>query len=168
MISDLRKNGEERDDELQYEYSSSISDAESCSSDSEDDAISDQNQQHEPPYDFSSLMAQLPNPNKRGLSKYYDGKSQSFTSLSDAKCKEDLPKKERSPYKRKIKPSKSCADGLSDKNQDAFCNHNPNNKDITRNSSRGSCGNLLARNSGRNMLCRPPTIPLNKNSSRLA
>ena len=104
---------------------------------------------------------------RRGLSRYYDGKSQSFTSLSDAKCKEDLPKK-MSPYRRKIKPSKSYADGLSDKNQDASCNHNPNNKDITRNSSRGSCGNLLARNSGRNMLCRPPTIPLNKNSSRLS
>lgn len=72
MRNDQRQNGEERDDELQYESSSSISDAESCSSDSEDEAISDQNQPSDcrnfdasgPVYDFSSLMAQLPNPNK--------------------------------------------------------------------------------------------------------
>jgi hypothetical protein len=63
--NDLRQNGEDRDDELQYESdSSSISDAESCSSDSEDEAISRQNQPSGLVYDFSSLMAQLPNSSK--------------------------------------------------------------------------------------------------------
>ncbi|KAJ4731101.1 hypothetical protein LUZ62_048710 [Rhynchospora pubera] len=170
-----------REEQLQYEYSSSISgdsDVESCSSDSEDDATSNRNQPSDsgkldasgPIYDFSVLMAQLPDSNKRGLSKYYDGKSQSFTSLFDVKCVEDLPKKQ-SPYKRRIKPSKSYADGLSDKDQEAVCNYNPNNNGIAKNSSRGSCGNLLARNinNGRSSLsCRPPPIPLNKNSSRLS
>ncbi|KAJ1688100.1 hypothetical protein LUZ63_019490 [Rhynchospora breviuscula] len=170
-----------REEELQYEYSSSISgdsDVESCSSDSENDATSNRNQPSDsgkldssgPIYDFSALLSQLPDSNKRGLSKYYDGKSQSFTSLFDVKCVEDLPKKQ-SPYKRKIKPSKSYADGLSDKDQDAVCNYNPNNNGIAKNSSRGSCGNLLARNinnSRSNLLCRPPPIPLNKNSSRLS
>nr|XP_008375848.1 uncharacterized protein DDB_G0271670-like isoform X2 [Malus domestica] len=63
-------------------------------------------------FDLSDLMAQLPI--KRGLSKYFEGKCQSFTSLSKAKSIEDLAKKE-SPYKKRkaIKASKSYGGGLS-------------------------------------------------------
>ncbi|XP_050135105.1 protein OXIDATIVE STRESS 3-like isoform X1 [Malus sylvestris] len=63
-------------------------------------------------FDLSDLMAQLPI--KRGLSKYFEGKCQSFTSLSKAKSIEDLAKKE-SPYKQRkaIKASKSYGGGLS-------------------------------------------------------
>jgi hypothetical protein len=72
MSNNLRQSGEGREDEMQYEFSSSISDAESCSSDSDDEVISHHNQPSDcrkldasgPVYDFSSLMAQLPNPNK--------------------------------------------------------------------------------------------------------
>ncbi|WJX17589.1 hypothetical protein P8452_07484 [Trifolium repens] len=42
--------------------------------------------------DFSELLVQLHI--KRGLSKYYKGKSKTFRSLSDCKCLEDLSKKE--------------------------------------------------------------------------
>ncbi|KAL5983173.1 hypothetical protein ACLOJK_017256 [Asimina triloba] len=57
-----------------------------------------------PLYEMSSIMKQLPI--KRGLSQHFQGKSQSFTSLSNVKCLEDLAKPERSPNK-KLKPCKS-------------------------------------------------------------
>ncbi|XP_020589454.1 uncharacterized protein LOC110030851 [Phalaenopsis equestris] len=59
-----------------------------------------------PLYDFSYLVEQLPV--KKGLSKYYHGKSQSFTSLLEVKALEDLPKKETEViFTRKMKPCKS-------------------------------------------------------------
>ncbi|PRQ51126.1 hypothetical protein RchiOBHm_Chr2g0140911 [Rosa chinensis] len=62
-------------------------------------------------YDFSDLMAQLPI--KRGLSKYFQGKSQSFTFLSKVNSIEDLAKKE-TPYQRSkaLKSCKSYGGGL--------------------------------------------------------
>lgn len=50
---------------------------------------------------------------RRGLSKYFQGKSQSFTSLSKVRSIEDLAKKEN-PYnnRRKMKACKSYAGGL--------------------------------------------------------
>ncbi|KAJ8479633.1 hypothetical protein OPV22_023360 [Ensete ventricosum] len=53
-----------------------------------------------PLFELSSLMAQLPI--KRGLSRYFQGKSQSFTSLSDVRCIEDLAKEE-TPYRKRVK-----------------------------------------------------------------
>ena len=44
---------------------------------------------------------------RKGLSKYYQGKAQSFTSLSDAKSLEDLVKPVRTLYKKKVKSFKS-------------------------------------------------------------
>ncbi|KAL0552860.1 hypothetical protein IC582_011988 [Cucumis melo] len=44
-----------------------------------------------PLYELSELMANLPI--KRGLSKFYNGKSQSFTSLASVKSLEDLAKR---------------------------------------------------------------------------
>ncbi|XP_065868810.1 protein OXIDATIVE STRESS 3-like [Euphorbia lathyris] len=70
----------------------------SSSSDHVDDASSKSN--NGPLFQLSELMAHLPI--KRGLSKYYEGKSQSFTSLSGVISIEDVPKKGR-----KIKASKS-------------------------------------------------------------
>ncbi|KAM6601545.1 protein OXIDATIVE STRESS 3 [Cannabis sativa] len=64
-----------------------------------------------PLYELSELMSQLPI--KRGLSKFFQGKSQSFTSLSKVLSIEDLAKKEN-PYniRRKMKACKSYAGGL--------------------------------------------------------
>ncbi|XP_022721476.1 uncharacterized protein LOC111278958 [Durio zibethinus] len=62
-----------------------------------------------PLYELSELMAQLPI--KRGLSKYFHGKSESFTSLSSVKSIEELAKKE-SPYRKKMKACKSYGGGL--------------------------------------------------------
>ncbi|KAI7739954.1 hypothetical protein M8C21_029356 [Ambrosia artemisiifolia] len=97
--------------------SSSVS---SCSSfDTEDDAStltsssSSLNSNGSSVLDLSDLMIQLPI--KRGLSKFYQGKSESFTSLARVMSIEDLPKKIKNPYNkmRKIKSnSKSYGGGL--------------------------------------------------------
>ncbi|KAI3869566.1 hypothetical protein MKX03_012143 [Papaver bracteatum] len=65
-----------------------------------------------PLYELSDLMATLPI--KRGLSKHFQGKSQSFTSLSDVSCLEDLVKKENGYGRKKmmIKTCKSYGGGL--------------------------------------------------------
>ncbi|CAL4947531.1 unnamed protein product [Urochloa decumbens] len=106
-------------------------------------------------YDLSSMMAQLPV--KKGLSKYYDGKSQSFACMSEVRCLEDLRKKE-TPYK-KIKPSRSYV--ALDEEQECHmpC---PNSRGLAKKTSGSSCANLAARNSSKNMLYRPPAIPVNK------
>ncbi|XP_039143683.1 uncharacterized protein LOC120280806 [Dioscorea cayenensis subsp. rotundata] len=94
---------------------------ESFSSDSDDSILSTSSELTEeeddtasttigPNFELSSLMDQLPI--KRGLSKYYQGKSQSFTSLSNVRYLEDLPKKETPYQKKKMKPSKSYGGGL--------------------------------------------------------
>ncbi|KAK3135040.1 hypothetical protein QOZ80_5BG0413870 [Eleusine coracana subsp. coracana] len=56
-------------------------------------------------YDMSSMTAQLPS-KKKGLSRYYEGRSQSFACMSEVQCLEDLQKKDN-PYKQKIKAYKS-------------------------------------------------------------
>ncbi|KAK1375978.1 Oxidative stress [Heracleum sosnowskyi] len=56
-------------------------------------------------YDLSDLMSQLPI--KRGLSKFYQGKSQSFTSLSRVGSIEELAKKENA-YNNKRKLLNGC------------------------------------------------------------
>lgn len=48
---------------------------------------------------------------RRGLSKFYKGKSESFTSLARVTSIEDLVKK-ATPYRRNLKPSRSCGTGL--------------------------------------------------------
>ncbi|PIN08965.1 hypothetical protein CDL12_18453 [Handroanthus impetiginosus] len=84
--------------------SSSINDSEASSSslsaDLADDASSSSTSS--PLYELAELMAQLPI--KRGLSKYYHGKSQTFGSLACVRSVEDLAKKETCYGKR----MKSC------------------------------------------------------------
>ncbi|EHA8590482.1 hypothetical protein COCNU_scaffold019319G000020 [Cocos nucifera] len=104
--------------------------------------------------ELSSLMAQLPI--KRGLSKYYEGKSQSYSSLSDVRCLADLPKKE-TPYRRKMKSCKSYAGGLDGSPES---NHVPGNssKTISNKASGGSCASSIARSSSK-----APPISVQKN-----
>ncbi|KAK2396009.1 OS3 protein [Trifolium repens] len=98
------------------------------------------------PLNMSSLFQQLPI--KRGLSKVYQGKSQSFTSLTNVKSLEDLVKPE-SPYNKKLK---SC--GFYE-NQDSISKYSfkstsamsklASKKGVYSASSRGSCSSLNAR-----------------------
>uniref|UniRef100_A0A5B6YPY2 Oxidative stress 3 n=1 Tax=Davidia involucrata TaxID=16924 RepID=A0A5B6YPY2_DAVIN len=98
---------------LELEEDSTISNESSDMADddtsSSTSSYSSSSQSTAPLYDLSELMAQLPI--KRGLSKFYQGKSESFTSLSRVRSIEDLAKKE-SPYKRKMKACKSHGGGL--------------------------------------------------------
>ncbi|MFS7974315.1 hypothetical protein Hanom_Chr09g00867211 [Helianthus anomalus] len=74
----------------------------SCSFDTTDDASSS-NSSRSSLYDMSDLMSHLPI--KRGLSKFYHGKSDSFTSLARVTSIEDIPKKEKMSHKKKMKKS---------------------------------------------------------------
>ncbi|KAL2928992.1 ATP-dependent RNA helicase dbp3 [Bienertia sinuspersici] len=87
----------------------SSSSSSSSSSDLMEDATSpctSSSSSNGPLYQLSDLMDKLPI--KKGLSKYYEGKSESFTSLACVESLEDLAKREN-PYKRKIKTSFSSS-----------------------------------------------------------
>lgn len=100
--------------------------------DTEDDASSASANSSGSPFDLTDLIPQLPI--KKGLSMFYQGKSQSFTNLSRVKSIEDLPKKE-SPYNNKrrlIKSSKSYGGGLNN-----YKSHTLPKPVISKNISRG-------------------------------
>jgi hypothetical protein len=102
-------------------------------------------------YDMSSMKSELPV--KKGLSRYYDGKSQSFFCMSEVRCLEDLPKK------RPSKKIRSHVD-LDDSNQEACPAPGPKGKP-----SGNSCANLMTRNNAAaNLLYRAPAIPVNKSA----
>ncbi|CAM0903205.1 unnamed protein product [Alopecurus aequalis] len=65
-------------------------------------------------FQMSSLMAQLPL--KRGLSQFFDGKSQSFASLAAVGGLEDLAK----PLSKRLKTSRSCEVALQDAHRRRF------------------------------------------------
>ncbi|RCV16871.1 hypothetical protein SEVIR_3G177500v4 [Setaria viridis] len=71
-------------------------------------------------YDMASMMSQLPA--KKGLSRYYEGKSQSFACMSEVRCLEDLRKKDN-PYQQKIKSCKSyvALGGMAKKPSSGSC-----------------------------------------------
>ncbi|KAJ0745079.1 hypothetical protein HanPI659440_Chr10g0394841 [Helianthus annuus] len=110
-------NSDQQDEETST-ISSESSSVSSCSSfETADDASSSSssslNSNGSSVLDLSDLMVQLPI--KRGLSKFYQGKSESFTSLARVMSIEDLPKKIKNPYNkmRKMKGnSKSYGGGL--------------------------------------------------------
>ncbi|XP_026451728.1 uncharacterized protein LOC113352071 [Papaver somniferum] len=94
-----------------YDESSNTSNASSSFEELVDDASSSSSSTNGPLYELSDLMATLPI--KRGLSKHFQGKSQSFTSLSDVSCIEDLVKKENGYGRKKmITTCKSYGGGL--------------------------------------------------------
>ncbi|KAI4981183.1 uncharacterized protein LOC123415205 [Hordeum vulgare subsp. vulgare] len=87
--------------------SRSSASAASSSSDLADDASSSSSSSSSGDhFEMSALMTQLPI--KRGLSMFFDGKSQSFASLAAVASLEDLAK----PAKKRLKPSRSCEGGL--------------------------------------------------------
>nr|CCI55321.1 PH01B001I13.17 [Phyllostachys edulis] len=76
-----------------------------------DDASSSRSAGH---FEMSSLLTQLPL--KRGLSKFFDGNSQSFASLAAVGGLEDLAK----PPRKRLKTSRSCGVGLKDAHRGRF------------------------------------------------
>ncbi|XWS12009.1 hypothetical protein CRYUN_Cryun37aG0053400 [Craigia yunnanensis] len=144
------------------EYSRTSQGSTSSSSDLVDDASSSTSNSstncNGPLYELSELMAQLPI--KRGLSKYFQGKSQSFTSLSSVKSIEELAKKEN-PYRKKMKLCKSYGGGL-----DTHKFYTLPRATISKKVSRNSLASLSFPGRRSSFLNgRPPLIPAQKNFS---
>ncbi|EXB74592.1 hypothetical protein L484_026289 [Morus notabilis] len=139
---------------------STSSNRSTSSSDLVEDASSSCSSSHSngPLYELSELMAQLPI--KRGLSKYFQGKSQSFTSLSKVRSIEDLAKKEN-PYnnRRKMKACKSYGGGL-----DAHKLYTLPKATISKKASRGSFSFTTRKSVSFLGTNRPPPLPGQKTS----
>ncbi|CAL9130432.1 unnamed protein product [Musa acuminata var. zebrina] len=78
---------------------------------------SDDQVEEGPLFEMSSLISLLPV--KRGLSKHFEGKSQSFTSLDKVRCMGDLAKPGR-PSKRRLGSCKSYGGGLNSSHKAAL------------------------------------------------
>ncbi|XP_047326177.1 protein OXIDATIVE STRESS 3 LIKE 2-like [Impatiens glandulifera] len=99
------------DDKVWKEESEKDSILIASSEDEEDDISSSSLSNNGPLYQLSrDLMAQLPI--KRGLSKYYNGKSQTFTSLGTANSLQDLSKNKNDSTsrrrRRRLRKAASC------------------------------------------------------------
>ncbi|XP_010688351.2 protein OXIDATIVE STRESS 3 [Beta vulgaris subsp. vulgaris] len=105
-----------------------------------------------PLYQLSDLMDQLPI--KRGLSKYYQGKSESFTSLASVGNLEDLVKREN-PYRKRIKLCRSYCGGFDGHK---FFSPKPTISKKASSYSRNSySSSILSKNCSNNLMnsCRP-------------
>ncbi|KAF8378873.1 hypothetical protein HHK36_030222 [Tetracentron sinense] len=153
---------EEEEDDLDFLSSSdevsSNNSMEDSTSSASSSASSDQLASG-PLHEISSIMQQLHF--KRGLSKHYQGKSQSFTSLTNVRCLEDLVKPEN-PYRKKLKSCKSYG-GLSEGNK----SYPPNtcSRTISKKALRGSCSSLNGKRNSRFLGNRPPSTPQHRTSS---
>ncbi|XP_061360525.1 protein OXIDATIVE STRESS 3-like [Gastrolobium bilobum] len=127
--------------------------ASSSSSSSSDHQLS-----ADPLSDMSSLFEQLPI--KRGLSKHYQGKSQSFTSLANVKSLEDLAKAEN-PYNKRLKSCKSYGGRLAESHK-TKCTHS---NTMSRHGSKRGLHSACSRGSrGSANFMRPP-IPTHRSTS---
>lgn len=97
-----------------------------------------------PLYELAPLLAHLPV--RTGLSKYYQGRSQSFTSLSHAKCVEDLAKK-TVPYNSRMEECRGYAAAGLGANRSSNSRYvpGPRSKTIAKKTPRGSSDRLLSR-----------------------
>ncbi|KAL2522113.1 uncharacterized protein Fot_26036 [Forsythia ovata] len=128
-----------------FQFQDSVS-----SSSSESDSFEEVNSSFDPLQDMSCLLQQLPI--KRGLSEHYNGKSQSFTCLSNLNCLEELAKPEN-PYNKKLKSCKS--DGRILEMQSPRKNTGSRQL-IAKKTSRRSCGRRDSR---------PPMAPPYRSTS---
>ncbi|RCV07804.1 hypothetical protein SETIT_1G274900v2 [Setaria italica] len=99
---------EEQEEDIGSPSESSESSSPSTSGESSelDDDASSSSSTGSDRFEMSGLMTELPF--KRGLSRFFDGKSQSFASLAAVGSLEDLAK----PPRKRLKPSRSCGGGL--------------------------------------------------------
>ncbi|KAG8075511.1 hypothetical protein GUJ93_ZPchr0006g45443 [Zizania palustris] len=91
-----------------------------------------------------------PLPVRAGLSKYYQGKSQSFTSLYNARCVEDLAKK-TTPFITRMKLHRGHGVGADQSSKSRHA-PGPRSKTIAKKTSRCSSNLLLSRASSTNLL----------------
>ncbi|RDX90940.1 hypothetical protein CR513_27143, partial [Mucuna pruriens] len=139
----IKEDGEDSNDSSSIGLMSEDSMDSLCSSSSEltEDASSSTSSSsthsNGPLYELSDLMNQLPI--KRGLSMFYQGKAQSFTSLARVESIEDLPKKD-TPYRKRMKSCKSFG-GELDSHRILF---SPK-ATISKKASRGSFASVLSK-----------------------
>ncbi|KAI3782832.1 hypothetical protein L2E82_12889 [Cichorium intybus] len=102
----MESDSEDFGESLESSSSSEIDDVSSSSSSSSSSSYG-------PLFELSELMAQLPI--KRGISKFYQGKSESFASLTSVQSIEDLAKKEKYSCRsrRSMKSYRGGLDGQS-------------------------------------------------------
>ncbi|KAI4299673.1 hypothetical protein L6164_033108 [Bauhinia variegata] len=127
---------------------------EEVTSPSSSSSSSDQLSAADPLSDMSSLFLQLPI--KRGLSRHYQGKSQSFTSLANVRSVEDLAKPEN-PLNKRLKSCRCYGEGLGE-TQKVKSSSTVFSRPMSRKGlhSRGSCSTLGAK---RGINSRPPIPP---------
>ncbi|CAL0334792.1 unnamed protein product [Lupinus luteus] len=117
----------------------------------------------DPLSDMSSLLEHLPI--KRGLSNFYQGKSQSFTSLASVGSLEDLIKPEN-PYNKRLKSCRSYGVALSECQSEKYnpsSMSRPSSKKMLH--SKGSCTSLSARRGSDNFMGTRPPIPTTRSTS---
>ena len=111
--------GSVSEDSMNSVCSSSSSElAEDASSSSASYLSTSSSHSNGPLFELSELMSQLPI--KRGLSMFYQGKAQSFSSLASVESIGDLPKKKERFYRKKMKSCKSFAGGLDSSHRISF------------------------------------------------
>ncbi|XP_020259784.1 uncharacterized protein LOC109836332 [Asparagus officinalis] len=108
-----------------------------------------------PLFEMSALEEQLPF--KRGLSKFYQGESQSFASFSDIKSFEDLVKPERRALK-KLKTSKSCGERLNS-NRSLLSLKCCNRRMITKKAPKGPLSSSTGAARSCSLASKPPLHP---------
>ncbi|XP_047337178.1 uncharacterized serine-rich protein C215.13-like [Impatiens glandulifera] len=124
------------DSEMSSASSSSVSSLTDLEDEDEEEVASSLNN---PLQNMSSLLHQLPF--KKGLSKHYQGKSQSFISMAKVSCLEDLIKQEN-PYNKKLKSSRSYGGFLSEAHM--LINPSSSTSSSENNTSRDSCSSSLS------------------------
>ncbi|KAL2243285.1 uncharacterized protein LOC105157697 [Sesamum indicum] len=108
-------------------------------------------------YDLSEIMQQLPI--KRGLSKFYQGKSESFTSLARVGSIEDLAKKVIPNRRHHLKASKSYGTGLNN----SYKPYTLPKPIISKKTTRGSSFSSFLSKRGSFVTSKPPLTALHKN-----
>ncbi|KAK1439280.1 hypothetical protein QVD17_05096 [Tagetes erecta] len=135
----------DEDDSFSSDVSSVVSSDDESDDDAFDQTFSSSSHNNHALGNMSDLIQELPS--KKGLSKHFEGKSQSFTSLSKVTCLEDLVKPEN-PYNKKMKSCRSymtLSRVLPPPPRSAS-----SSKLFTKTTSRASCSSLSNSN-------RPPT-----------
>ncbi|RWW58862.1 hypothetical protein BHE74_00034241 [Ensete ventricosum] len=152
-MSSFYSEEDDSDRESTEDATSSSSSLSLCPPSSSSSSLDDQLEEEGSLLEMSSLISVLPI--KRGLSKHFNGKSQSFTSLDDVRCLEDLAKPERS-CKRRLSSCKSYGGGLD---SHKALSPKASSRIITKRASSSSSSLLSARrhslSSNRPPICSP-------------
>ncbi|KAI0524097.1 hypothetical protein KFK09_003461 [Dendrobium nobile] len=141
---------EESDDSVFSLTSDLLEDASSSSSSSSNSSSSDHL------LDLSLLVANLPI--KRGLSQFFQGKSESFSCLSEVSCIKDIAKK-NNLYSKRSKYCKRNAEGMH-MNQKSYYAPNICSRIISKKPLMYSSDPVFAMNRSSNLFCSNKYAPI--------